>query len=51
MIHFKKTATALAIAALLTGCGGLHVSWTATASYNADAVTRSQVVHQDESKK
>ncbi len=38
-------------AAVLTGCGGLHVSWVATASYNADAVTRSQVVHQDESKK
>lgn len=47
----KKTAIASAIAALLSGCGGLHFSWVATASYNADAVTRSQVVHQDESKK
>ncbi len=50
----KKTVLAIAIAAALasmSGCGGLHVSWIATASYNADAVTRSQVVHQDESKK
>lgn len=36
---------------MLTGCGGLHVSWVATASYNADAITQSQVQHQDESKK
>lgn len=50
----KKTAIALAIAApcaSLAGCGGLHVSWVATASYNADAITQSQVQHQDESKK
>lgn len=50
----KKTAIAISVAAAcasLAGCGGLHVSWVATASYNADALTRSQVVHQDESKK
>ena len=50
-MSFKKTAIALGVAALLSGCSGLHVSWTATASYNADAVTRSQVVHADESRK
>lgn len=50
----KKTVLAIAIAAALasmSGCGGLHVSWVATASYNADAITQSQVQHQDESKK
>ncbi|CAN7408900.1 hypothetical protein [Acidovorax sp. LjRoot194] len=47
----KNPLIAIVAAAALVGCGGLHVSWTATASYNADAVTRSQVVHQDASKK
>lgn len=50
----KKTAISLAIVALcasLAGCGGLHVSWVATASYNADAITQTRVIHQDESKK
>jgi uncharacterized protein YceK len=51
MIPFQKTAIALVIAALLSGCGGLHVSWVATASYNADAITQTRVIHQDESKK
>jgi len=46
-----KTILTLALCAALAACGGLHVSWTATASYNADAVTRAQVVHQDESRK
>lgn len=47
----KNPLIAIALCAALAGCGGLHVSWTATASYNADAVTQSQVLHMDESKK
>lgn len=47
----KNPLIAIVAAAALVGCGGLHVSWTATASYNADAVTQSQVLHMDESKK
>jgi uncharacterized protein YceK len=47
----KNPLIAIIACALLAGCGALQVSWTATASYNADTVTRSQVVHQDASKK
>jgi hypothetical protein len=39
----KKTALLFA-AVLLSGCAGLHVSWTATASYNMPTMTQSGVV-------
>ena len=48
----KKTLIALfAIAVGLPGCGGLHVSWTATASYNATAITQMEATHRGEDKK
>lgn len=47
----KNPLIILLAAIALVGCGGLHVSWVATASYNADALTRTQIVQQDESKK
>ncbi|CAN7403103.1 hypothetical protein LJR129_002494 [Acidovorax sp. LjRoot129] len=50
-MHFKKTAIALAIAVLLSGCGGLHVSWVATASYNATAITQMESTHSGEEKR
>lgn len=36
----------LLAAALLTGCAGLNVSWTATASYNSNVQVMTGTVHQ-----
>lgn len=41
----KRTAVALAVAALLSGCAALKVSWSLTASYNTVTAAQSAVVH------
>lgn len=40
----KRTLLALAVAASLSGCAGLHVSWTATASYNMPTMVQSAAI-------
>jgi uncharacterized protein YceK len=40
----KKTIIALAVASLLSGCAGLHVSWTATASYNMPTAVQAGII-------
>jgi uncharacterized protein YceK len=40
----KKTVVALAVASLLSGCAGLHVSWTATASYNMPTAVQAGIL-------
>ncbi|MGE0499289.1 MAG: hypothetical protein AB7O72_15810 [Ramlibacter sp.] len=41
----KRTAIALAVAALLSGCAGLNVSWHLTASYQTNVSTVTQAAH------
>jgi hypothetical protein len=41
MLKLALTLSAI----LLTGCAGLNVSWSATASYNTDAKTVTQSIH------
>lgn len=41
----KRTAVSLAIALMLSGCAGLNVSWSLTASYNAITQAASVVQH------
>lgn len=40
----KRTLIALAVASLLSGCAGLHVSWTATASYNMPTMVQAGII-------
>lgn len=40
----KRTLLALAAAASLSGCAGLHVSWTATASYNMPTAVQAGII-------
>lgn len=40
----KRTLIALAVASLLSGCAGLHVSWTATASYNMPTAVQAGII-------
>ena len=41
----KRTAIALAVALMLSGCAGLNVSWHLTASYNANVSNMTQTGH------
>ena len=41
----KSLIVILALAAASTGCAGLNVSWSATASYNTNARTMTDTQH------